>query len=275
MALRVNQNPMSTVAQYNLKNNDDALTKSINRLSSGLRINRAGDDIAGLNMSERMRNQVRGLDQAVSNVQDASNMLGTAEGALNETHAILSRMRELAVQGASDTLTASDRTSIKQELDNLTVEVDRIANKTEWNSHKLLDGSQAGANGFTIQVGANCGDFGTIGISDMRSAALAVDNLAVDTAANASMSISSIDKGIEAVSRERNYLGAKMNQYAQNIATLSVQSQNQAASENKIRDVDFAKEASNLTKKQLLQQSSTAILAQANSQPQAVLGLRR
>jgi flagellin len=266
---------MSTVAQYNLKVNDDALTKSINRLSSGLRINRAGDDTAGLNMSERMRNQVRGLDQAVSNVQDASNMLGTAEGALNETHAILARMRELTVQGASDTLTASDRTSIKQELDNLTVEVDRIANKTEWNSHKLLDGSQAGSAGFTIQVGANCGDIGTIGINDMRSAALAVDNLMVDTAANASMSICSIDIAIEAVSKERDYLGAKMNQYAQNIATLSVQSQNTEASENKIRDVDFAKEASTLTKKQLLQQSSTAMLAQANSQPQSVLGLLR
>jgi flagellin len=276
MALRVNQNVLSTVAHYNMKHNDDLLSMSINRLSSGLRINRAGDDTAGLNMSERMRNRVRGLDQATSNAQDASNMLGTAESALNETHSIVARMRELAVQAASDTLTDSDRASIKQELDDLSTEVDRIGDKTEWNTHKLLDGGTF-ATLFTIQVGARDGDIHTFSIRDMRSAAIkvATTDLTVSSASFASTAIVNIDNAIEAVNRERDYLGSKMNALAQNMATLQVESQNQAASENKIRDVDFAKEASRLTRAQLLQQSSTAMLAQSNAQPQAVLGLLR
>ncbi len=278
MALRINQNVQSTISQYNLKRNDDALTSSINRLSTGLRVNRAGDDVAALNISERMRNQVRGLDMAASNVQDASNMLGTAEAALNETHAILARMRELVVQGASDTLTASDRTSIQGELNDLSAEVDRIGGKTEWNTHKLLDGSQSpAASGFTIQVGAMAGDIGTISIRDFRAAALSVSSTDITVASNAlaSTSLTKIDAAIEEVSKERDYLGARMNAFAQNIATLNVQSQNIASSETKLRDVDFAKEASRLTRSQLLQQSSTAMLAQANAQPQAVLGLLR
>ncbi len=276
MALRVNQNVQSTISHYHMRKNDDALTASINRLSTGLRVNRAGDDTAALNISERMRNRVRGLDMAASNAMDASNMLGTAEGALDETHAIVARMRELAVQAASDTLTASDRTSIKQELDNLSVEVDRIGNKTEWNTHKLLDGGPYAAL-FTIQVGARDGDIHTFSIRDMRAAAIkvATTDLTVSSASFASQAIVNIDNAIEAVSRERDYLGAKMNALAQNIATLNVESQNQAFSENKLRDVDFAKEASKLTRAQLLQQSSTAMLAQANVQPQAVLGLLR
>ncbi|MBM3268959.1 MAG: flagellin [Candidatus Sericytochromatia bacterium] len=277
MALRINQNVQSTISQFHLKRNDDAMTASINRLSTGLRVNRSGDDTAALNISERMRNQVRGQDQAASNAQDAHNMLGTAEAALNETHAILSRMRELVVQGASDTLTDSDRTSIQGELDQLSSEVDRIGAKTEWNSHKLLNGDQSGTNGFTIQVGFRDGDIHTIAIRDMQASALSVDasNITVQSNALASVSLTKLDKAIEEVSKERDYLGAHMNGLAQNIATLNVDAQNQASSENKLRDVDFAKEASRLTRAQLLQQSSTAMLAQANSQPQAVLGLLR
>jgi flagellin len=278
VALRINQYVQSTVSQWNLKQNDDARTSSINRLSTGLRVNRAGDDTAALNISERMRNQTRGLDMAASNVQDASNMLGTAEAALNETHAILARMRELVVQGASDTLTASDRTSIQGELDNLSAEVDRIGSKTEWNTHKLLDGSQSPASaGFTIQVGAMAGDIGTITIRDFRAAALSVSTSDITVASNAlaSTSLTKLDAAIEEVNKERDYLGARMNAFSQKIATLNVQSQNIASSETKLRDVDFAKEASRLTKLQLLQQSSTAMLAQANVQPQAVLGLLR
>ena len=276
MGLRVNANPLSVTSHYNMKKNDDALTSSINRLSTGLRVNRAGDDTAAMNISERMRAQVRGLDMAASNAQDAQNMLGTAEGALNETHAILQRMRELAVQGASDTLTASDRTSINQEMDQLSGQANDIGVKTEWNSHKLLDGGTYAAL-FTIQVGAEEGDIATYSIRDMQSAALkvATTDITISSASFASQAIANIDNALEAVNRERDYLGAKMNQLGQRMATLNVQSQNIGSSENKLRDVDFAKEASKLTRAQLLQQSSTAMLAQANAQPQAVLGLLR
>lgn len=276
MSLRVNANPLSIVNLNQLKQNDDSLSKSISRLSSGLRIERTGDDTAGRNISERMRAQVRGLDQAASNATDAHNMLGTAEGALDESHATLQRMRELAVQGASDTLTVSDRTSIKQELDNLSAEVQRIGTKTEWNDRKLLDGGTY-ASLFTIQVGAMAGDIHTFGLSNMQSVALNVGTtqISVDTTANASTTIANLDRAIDAVNTQRAYLGAKMNALAQNIQTLSVQSENIGSSENKIRDVDFAKEASKMTRAQLLQQSSTAMLAQSNAQPQAVLGLLR
>ncbi len=276
MGLRVNANPLSVENHYNMKKNDDALTSSINRLSTGLRVNRTGDDTAALNISERMRAQTRGLDMAASNAQDAQNMLGTAEGALNETHAILQRMRELAVQGASDTLTDSDRTSIKQEMDQLSGQANDIGVKTEWNSHKLLDGGTYAAL-FTIQVGAEEGDIATYSIRDMQSAALkvATTDITISSASFASQAIANIDNALEAVNRERDYLGAKMNQLGQRMATLNVQSQNIGSSENKLRDVDFAKEASRMTRAQLLQQSSTAMLAQSNSQPQAVLGLLR
>ena len=276
MSLRIYQNVGAVVAHHKLQINDNNLSRTLEHLASGLRIMRASDDAASLSMSERMRAQYRGLDQATSNAQDAHNMLGTAEGALNETHVILQRMRELAVQGATDTLTLSDRVAVKQELDTLSQEIDRIGRNTEFNTLKLLDGGTF-AQLFTLQVGANSGDIHTMSISDMRAAALnvATTNISVDNPTNASAAISAIDVGIERVSRQRSYLGAKMNALEHNISTLQVQAQNTKQSENRIRDLDFAKASSELTRHQMLQQSSLAMLSQANQQPQGVLGLLR
>jgi len=277
MSLRVNTNVMARITRDNFNIFDNQLSKVLRQLSSGFRINGAQDDVAGLGMSERMRAQVRGLDMAANNTQDGINLLGTAEGALNETHAILQRMRELTVQAATDTLTASDRAAVEQELNNLSAEVTRIGEKTEWNTHKLLDGAASFAQLFTLQVGANCGDIATIGLSDMRATALGVDStqLTVSDASLASFSLCEIDKAIEKVSQQRSYIGAKMNMFEHRVAVLNVQSQNIAQSESRIRDTDFAKAASQLARTQLLQQSALAMISQANQQPNVVLSLLR
>jgi len=276
MSLRINTNVNARFTHFQLQRQDMSLEKVIRQLSTGLRINRASDDVAGLGMSERMRAQIRGYDQASANTQDGVNLLGTAEGALNETHAILQRMRELTVQAASDTLTISDRTAVKQELDQLSTEITRIGDKTEFNTHKLLDGGSFAAL-FTLQVGSNAGDIATIGLSDMRAAAIGVGTtqLSVDNAANASAALVALDSAIEAVNDQRSYLGAKMNMFERRIAVLNVQSENAQKSESRIRDVDFAKAASQLTRHQMLQQAAVAMMAQANQQPSSVLGLLR
>ncbi len=276
MSLRINTNVMAAVTRNHFTRNDTALENALRQLSSGLRINRASDDSAGLNMSERFRAQIRGTEMALSNSQDASNLLGTAEGALNETHAILQRMRELAVQAATDTLTVSDRASVKQEMDELSSEITRIGANTEFNTHKLLDGGSF-AQLFTLQVGPNAGDIATIGLQDMRSTALGIGNsdFTVSNPALASAAIAAIDGAIERVSVQRSYLGAKMNMLSHRMSVLEVQHENHSRSENRIRDVDFGKAASELTRRQLLAQSALSMMAQANSQPQAVLGLLR
>ncbi|MBI6547181.1 MAG: flagellin [Cyanobacteria bacterium NC_groundwater_1444_Ag_S-0.65um_54_12] len=282
MALRIYGNVLALQAYRQLKLHDDALAASIRKLSSGQRINQASDDPAGLSMAGRMRTQVRSLEQAVANVEDTSNMLNTADGALSETTDILQRMRELAVQAANDSLTASDRTSIKQEIDNMTSEIDRIANDTEYNNHRLLEGGnnpKAGdayrASLFTIQVGPSGGNIHTFSISDMRALALNVSTTqtSVDTAANASTTINNIDIALGRVSTQQGYLGAKTNALAHNIAVLEVQSQNISASESNIRDVDFAAESARLARTQILQQSASAMLVQANASSQYVLDL--
>lgn len=276
MSLRINTNVLARVTHGFATKNEVSLENVIRQLSSGLRINRSSDDAAGLGMSERFRAQIRGTDMALSNSQDANNLLGTAEGALNETHAILQRMRELAVQAATDTLTLSDRTAVKQEMDELSSEITRIGANTEFNTHKLLDGGSF-AQLFTLQVGPNAGDIATIGINDMRATALGVGNsdFTVSNPALASAAIANIDGAIERVSVQRDYLGAKMNMLSHRMAVLEVQHQNHTQSESRIRDLDFAKAASELTRRQMLQQSAVAMMAQANSQPQAVLGLLR
>ncbi|MBM3268960.1 MAG: flagellin [Candidatus Sericytochromatia bacterium] len=276
MSLRVNTNVNARVTHFNMWRTDSALENVIRKLSSGLRIERASDDPGMLGMSERMRAQVRGLDMAASNAQDGMNLLGTAEGALNETHAILQRMRELVVEAATDTLTASDRSAIEQEIDILTDEISRIGAKTEFNTHKLLDGGAFAAL-FTLQIGPNAGDIATIGLNDMRAAAIGVaaDQITVSSASFASVALLAIDGAIERVSSERDYIGSQMNMLERHVSVLNVQSQNIAQSESRIRDLDFAKAASQLARLQLLQQSATAMMAQANQQPSVVLGLLR
>jgi flagellin len=264
-------------AHRNLLTNTVASGKGMEKLSSGLRINRAGDDAAGLAISEKMRGQIRGLDQASRNSQDGISLIQTAEGALNETHAILQRMRELAVQASNDTNNGADRGQIGKEIDQLQKEIDRIADNTEFNTKKLLDGT---ATTLSFQVGANMNQMITLGIKSMKAADLGVDKAKVtidkDTATTTiSKAISTINTAIDTVSTERANLGAYQNRLEHTINNLNTSSENLSAAESRIRDVDMAKEMMEFSKNNILTQAAQAMLAQANQQPQAVLQLLR
>lgn len=385
----INHNISALNTYRQLSNNNTIGQKSLEKLSSGLRINRAGDDAAGLAISEKMRGQIRGLDQASRNAQDSISMIQTAEGALNETHSILQRMRELAVQASNDTNTTIDREEIQKEINQLTDEIDRIANTTEFNTQKLLDGSKKGlveakestavlqnnsaadlaldtvatdigdsftvtitrtndsaawdSNDFTVsvvggtaasfsisdentisyngkniefdtalddlddlksgesitvsvkalveenndvsdalsmQIGANSGQNMLIGISSMKAADIGVRNtdgnaLDISDSGKATAAITQINNAIEQVSAERSKLGAFQNRLEHTINNLGTSSENLSAAESRIRDVDMAKEMMDFTKSSILQQAATAMLAQANQQPQNVLQLLR
>ena len=381
--MRINHNISALNAWRNINQTNYTMSKTLERLSSGLRINRAGDDAAGLAISEKMRGQIRGLNMAVKNAQDAISLIQTAEGALNEVHSILQRMRELAVQASSDTNTNVDRAQIQKEVDQLVEEINRISRATEFNTKKLLDGSiksfrttddikvvtagnlnihsvsgtltdsetfviqvgefdgatgldvkifgitddanspsSTGANftagtatldGITFiwnkdfdysvttlpenevidsavvrgeksntsndqlifQIGANEGHNMYAGIDDMSAKALGVQNLKVDTQDKAERAIMIVDAAIHKVSTTRAKLGAIQNRLEHTIANLGVASENLTAAESRIRDADMAKEMMNFTKQQILVQSATAMLAQANALPQGVLQLMR
>ncbi|WP_275373824.1 flagellin, partial [Clostridium tertium] len=246
---------------------------SMEKLSSGLRINRAGDDAAGLAISEKMRGQIRGLDQASRNSQDGISLIQTAEGALNETHNILQRMRELSVQGANDTNVSVDRAAIKTELDQLSSEITRIAEQTQFNKQDIL----AGAATVNIQVGANSGQTISISLKTMDAAALKVvgGTLDVTTTTKANALTDALDTAIENVSTHRSSLGALQNRLEHTISNLNNTSENLTAAESRVRDVDMAKEMMSFSKNNILQQAAQAMLAQANQQPQGVLQLLR
>ncbi|MCG6794630.1 flagellin [Geobacillus sp. YHL] len=236
--MRINHNIAALNTYRQLTFNNTQAAKNIEKLSSGLRINRAGDDAAGLAISEKMRGQIRGLEMAAKNSQDAISLIQTAEGALNETHAILQRMRELAVQGANDTNTTIDRDQIQKELNQLISEIDRISNTTQFNTKNLLDGSLNA----TFQVGANSGQIINLTIAKMNSTSLTVDAASISVANNslASSSIANIDAAINAVSQERSKLGALQNRLEYTINNLSTSAENLTAAESRIRDVDYA-----------------------------------
>ena len=275
MSLRINTNTAAMNAHRQLTINDEGLNKSLNRLASGLRINGAADDAAGLAISQKMQGQVAGLNQASRNAQDGISMLQTAEGGLSETQNILQRMRELAVQGANDTLTTADRANISDELNALSSEIDRIASNTEYNTKSLLGGGLS--SGVTFQVGANAGQTVNVTVGTATASALTVGStsISVDSAANASTTIGNIDSAIAAVSNSRSKLGASINRLQHTITNLGVQAENIDAARSRVADLDMAKEVVNLSKSQILSQSSTAMLAQANSSSQSVLGLLR
>ena len=274
--MRINNNMMAMNSHRQLGINNNAGSKSMEKLSSGFRINRAGDDAAGLSISEKMRAQVRGLNQASRNAQDGISLIQTAEGALNETQAILQRMRELAVQAANDTNVTKDRDAVKEELSTLVAEIDRIANSTTFNQKKLLNGdlSTAAAN---FQIGADCGVSMELTIGTMNATALTVNNIANSVASftNATAAIETINVAIEKVSEQRSKLGAAQNRLEHTIKNLDNASENVQASESRIRDVDMAKEMMEFTKNNILQQAAQAMLAQANQAPQGVLQLLR
>ncbi|QNO16632.1 flagellin Hag [Alkalicella caledoniensis] len=280
--MRINNNIMSMNAhrQLNINNNNGA--RSMEKLSSGMRINRAGDDAAGLSISEKMRGQIRGLKQASRNAQDGISMIQTAEGALNESHAILQRMRELVVQAGNGTNESEDLTAIQNELTALIEELGGettskgISDRTQFNGQDLLDGSLAGASGIDFQIGANSGQQVTLSIADMSASGLSVADVSVSgtfTAGNFDTEIGKIDSAIEKVSEERSKLGALQNRLEHTIANLDNASENLQAAESRIRDVDMAAEMMEFTKNNILSQAATAMMAQANMAPQSVLQL--
>ena len=274
--MRIQHNIAALNTHRNLTANQSQSSKNIEKLSSGFKINRAGDDAAGLAISEKMRGQIRGLDMASKNAQDGISLIQTAEGALNETHAILQRMRELAVQSSNDTNTSTDRGEIQKEVDELISEINRIADNTEFNTKSLLDGTLSGtANALTFHIGSNSGQNVKLEIGSMKAADLAtgLDSANLKTQTGADIAITTIQTAIDKVSAERSKLGANQNRLEHTINNLGTSSENLTAAESRIRDVDMAKEMMNFTKNNILTQAAQSMLAQANQQPQGVLQL--
>lgn len=270
MGLQINTNVAALNAYRNLSGTQGAMNTSLERLSSGLRINRAADDAAGLAISEKLRSQVNGLNQAQANAQDGISLIQTAEGALNETHSILQRMRTLAVQSASDTNTDSDRAQIQKEITALQDELTGISDRTQFNTKTLLDGSLDA----TFQIGANENQVINVQVAtDMDATGLAVDGVDLSTQSNAAAAISTLDTAIDTVAGIRADLGAVQNRLQHTVANLGVSAENLAASESRIRDTDMAKEMTSFTRSQILQQAGVSMLAQANQAPQSVLKL--
>lgn len=280
----INTNVKSLVAQNALTVNNRSLSKAMEQLSTGKRINSASDDAAGLAISNRMTTQIRGLNQAVRNANDGISMIQTAEGATKEISNMLQRMRELAVQGASDTYSADDRAAIGEEYDQLVNEIDRIAGNTEWNGVKILDGSTfSSGTAAYFQVGTGSGtayqievNFLAMDSASLGSASIATGDIgSSSTAGDIQAVISEIDLGIAAVDSYRADLGAKINRLTYAIDNMSNISMNTAASRSRIEDADYASATTELARSQIIQQAATAMLAQANQAPQSVLTLLR
>ncbi|MFL2071887.1 flagellin [Marinilactibacillus psychrotolerans] len=282
--MRINTNTAAMNTYSRLTQANGAKAGSLAKLSSGLRINKAGDDAAGLSISEKMKNQVSGLAQATRNAQDGISLIQTAEGALNETHSILNRMRDLTVQASNDTNTTEDRDAIQAEITSLSAEVDRIANTTTFNTKSLLKGGATAGDpaSFKFQIGANQGENLTVEIKSMTSADLLVDDAGDPLAGGITVNgatpafddvLGAIDNAIESVSTERANLGATQNRLDHTINNLTTTKENLSEANSRIRDVDMAEEMMSFTKSNILSQASTAMLAQANQMPQGVLQL--
>lgn len=270
MVVQHNLSAMNTSRQMNSVSS--AMSKSTEKLSSGYKINRAGDDAAGLSISEKMRSQIRGLNKAASNAQDGISLVQVAEGALNETHSILQRMNELATQAANDTNTSVDRTAIKAEIDQLTSEIDRIQSTTQFNSMNLLDGTFSSKQ---LQVGALNGQ--SIGVSIAKMSAsklqLTTANMKVSSFSAAGTAMNTIQAAIKTVSDTRSKLGAIQNRLEHTINNLNTTSENTQAAESRIRDTDMASEMVEYSKNNILAQAGQSMLSQANQQTQGVLSL--
>ncbi|MBF0611245.1 MAG: flagellin FliC [Magnetococcales bacterium] len=273
MALIINTNVSSLNAQRQLTKSNKVLATTFSRLASGLRVNSAKDDAAGLSISTRMSSQIRGLNQSQRNANDAISLTQVAEGAMDETTNALQRMRELAVQAANDTYTSADRSTLQKEVVQLINEVQRIASQTQFNGMKLLTGS---FDNKTFQVGAFSGQVIQFSIGSVSTGALGVsgaNQLDVSTRGAQSAAIATIDNALDSISNIRATLGALQNRFESTIANLANVSENLSASNSRIVDADIAEETAKLTRNAILQQAGTAILAQANQQPQLALQL--
>ncbi|KIH75709.1 flagellin [Geoalkalibacter ferrihydriticus] len=274
MALSINTNVASLNAQRNLGASQSSLGTAMQRLSSGMRINSAKDDAAGLAISNRMTSQVRGLNQAVRNANDGISLAQTAEGALQETTNLLQRMRELAVQSSNGTNTTEDQKSLDAEFQQLITEIDRIATDTSFNNQVLLAGGFSGAsNAMVFQIGADAAQTIAVEIAGAGAGALSVNGLNVLTFSAAQSAITQIDSAIGTVDTSRGDLGAVQNRLESTIANLQNVSENVSAARSRILDADIAQETSSMTKYNILQQAGVSILAQANQAPQLALSL--
>ena len=275
--MRIQHNIPALSSHRNLTNNNSAVSKNLEKLSSGYRINRAGDDAAGLAISEKMRAQITGLQTAQKNAEDGVSLVQTAEGALTEVHSMLNRMVELATQSANGTYSDANRAEMQKEIDALNAEIDRIGETSNFNGTKLFDGktasialhvgeSSANANQITVTLTA-------MSSSSIGSAKVNVKDIDIKTAAGAKTAIDTINNAIDGISSQRSDFGALQNRLEHTINNLGVQTENITAAESRIRDVDMAKEMMSYTKNNILVQASQAMLAQANQIPQGVLQL--
>ncbi len=272
MGLRINTNLFSLNAQRNLASHTNKLAGSFKRLSTGLRIASASDDAAGLAISERLRAQVRSLDQAKRNANDGISLTQTAEGALNETSSILVRLRELAVQASNGTVNNTDRNTLNQEFTALVSEIDRISSSTTFNGLSLLSADTS----ISLQVGSGTTagtDTLSVTLTASSASSLGLSTLDIGSGGAVSTAINAIDVAINSVASTRGDFGAITNRLNSVIANLGVQVENLSAAGSRIRDVDVASESAALTRNSILQQAATSILAQANVQPQAALSL--
>ncbi len=275
MIVQHNMTALNANRQLGITNSN--LAKSSEKLASGYRVNRAADDAAGLSISEKMRGQIRGLNQASSNAQDGVSLIQTAEGALNEIHSVIQRMRELTVQASNDTYVSTDRKAIAKELSALTQEIDRIASQTEFNTMKLLDGSFTGKG---LQVGANASQIIKFSISAMTAKGLGITTSTIAGVVSGATSysdvtglISVVNKALSKVSLQRSALGALQNRLEHTIANADNMAENLQSSESKIRDVNMADEMVAYSSRSILQQAGQSMLAQANQATQGVLSL--
>ena len=273
MSLRINHNISAMNTHRQLLNTDRMLSTSLEKLSSGLRINRAADDSAGLAISQRLRSQIDGMKMASQNAEQAKNMVQAAEGFLNEIHNMLGRMRVLSVQAASDTLESTNRGALHGEFALLRDEIDRISSSAEYNNKQLLDGTFSGQ----FQIGANGTTDNTISFSIASIAAvdLAIDASDINTLAGAVSGMTELTAAIDLVSTARSDLGTIQNRLAYTVASVDNAAENLAASESAIRDLDISDEVTNFTRSQILVQAGVSMLAQANAVPQNVLALFR
>ena len=268
------QHNISAINSYrNLSTNQNALSKNLEKLSSGYRINRAGDDAAGLAISETMRSQINGLNQAVNNANDAVGLIQTAEGAMTETHSMLQRMKTLTTQAANGTYTDTARKNIKAEIDALNSEITRIASTTQFNGEKPLNPKAKANLTFFIGASADKTNAMTVAQQSMTATALKVDKIVVNTTTAAFQAMKSIDAAIETVSSYRATLGAAQNRLEHTVNNLKVTSENITSAESRIRDTDMADEITAYTKNNILLQAAQSMLSQSNAMPQGVLSM--
>lgn len=273
MGLRINTNVLSLVAQRGLATVTERLAGNYRRLSTGLRIASAADDAAGLAISERLRAQVRSLQQAKRNAADGISLVRTAEGSLNETSNILIRLRELAIQASNGSVSEQDRATLDEEFQSLVDEIDRLGRSSEFNGIRLLDGSSSTVS-FQIGAGTSSGiDTLAASLAPALATSLGLDVLGVTNSLAASSALDAIDSAIDDVSGLRGRFGAMQNRLESTVRFLGIQAENLTAADSRIRDVDIAQETADLARNQILQQAAVAMLAQANAQPQLALQL--